>query len=134
MKKLLFGIAAATSALMIAAPASAQVWAPPVYNYQPYNYGYGFNYRNFAGTMQQRVQRIRTDIHVMRDRRILSRNEARSLDRQAERLQERIYRVSRNGISPAEARGVDNQIRNLEVRVHREATDWNNRYGRNHRW
>lgn len=134
MRKILFGLAAAASALTMAAPASAQAWTPPVYNYQPYNFGYHFSGRSFATVMQQRVQRIRTDVRTMEARRILSRNEARNLDRQAERVQERIWRASRNGISPAEARNVDTQIRNLELRVTREATDWNNRYGRNHRW
>jgi hypothetical protein len=134
MHKFLIGLAAAASAVTMAAPASAQVWAPPVYNYNPYNYGYGFNARGFAQTMQVRVQRMRNDVRVMEARRILSRGEARSLDRQARNLQDRIYRVSRYGVTPGEARSVENQIRRLEVRISREATDWNKRYGRHHRW
>ncbi len=128
MRKLLISVIAAASTMGIAAPASAQ-WAPPVYRYQPYNYNSGFNFHNYARSMQARVQRIRGDIRTMDARRILSNREARSLDNQARNIERRIYQVSRNGIQPYEARNIENQIRNLEVRVSREATDWNNRAG-----
>jgi hypothetical protein len=133
MRKFLIPIVAAASALAIAAPASAQ-WAPPVYRYQPYNFGYGFNGINFARAMETRVGRIRGDIRAMEARRILSFREARALDREAANLQRRIARASRFGISPREARGVENGIRRLEYRVSREATDWNNRPGRYRRY
>jgi hypothetical protein len=136
MRKFLIPIVAAGTALGFSAPAAAQVtvqWAPPVYNYQPYNYGYGFNNMRFAQSMQSRVQRIRSDIRVMQSRRVLSWNEARRLDRQAENLQHRIYRAQRNGINPGEARSLENQIFNLQRRVAREASDWNRRYGHGHR-
>jgi hypothetical protein len=134
MRKFLIPIVAAASALAVAAPASAQVWAPPVYQYNPYNYGYGFNGGNFARSMESRVQRVRGDIRAMEFRRILSHREARSLDRQAARLQDRIFRASRFGINPYEARSLENQIFNLQRRVAREANDWNNRYGRYRRY
>jgi septal ring factor EnvC (AmiA/AmiB activator) len=129
MRKLLISIAA-VSVVAIAAPAAAQ-WAPPVYHYQPYNYG-AFQYRPFAQAMEVRVQRIRRDIRAMQARHILSWREARSLEHQAADLQARIYRASRNGIQPGEARRIENQIRKLEFRVQREATDWNNRPNRRH--
>ena len=130
MRKFLVPIVGAVSALAIAVPASAQSWALPTYRYQPYNFNYGFNGFNFARSMVNRVQRLRNDIRAMDARRILSNREARSLDNQAERLQRRISRASRNGIQRGEARSVESQIRNLEYRISREATDWNNRYGR----
>ena len=133
MRKFLLPIAAAGSLLAVATPASAQYaqvqWAPPVYNYQPYNFSYGFNGMNFARSMHQRVERIRNDVRVMQSRRVLSYNEARSLDRQAWNLQRRIDRASRYGIQPYEARNLENGIRNLERNVAREANDWNRRYG-----
>jgi hypothetical protein len=129
MRKYLISIVAAASAVAVAAPASAQ-WAPPVYHYQPYVYGQGFNHHAFARSMETRVQRIRNDIRAMQARRMLSWREARSLERQAAKLQVRIFRASRNGIQPGEARRLENQIRNLEFRVQREATDWNNRPNR----
>jgi hypothetical protein len=136
MRKFLIPIAAAASALAVAAPASAQYvqWAPPVYQYNPYNYGYGFNGINFARSMADRVQRVRADIRVMQQRHVLSWNEARNLDMQAERLQRRIFRAQRGGIRPGEARSLENQIFNLQRRVAQEANDWNRRYGRHRRY
>lgn len=129
MRKFLIPIVAAASTLAVAAPASAQ-YAPPVYRYQPYNYGNGFNGHNFARSMANRVQRIRGDIRNLEARRILSFREARSLDNQASNLQRRIFWASRNGIQPGEARRLENQIRNLEFRVSREARDFNDRPNR----
>ena len=133
MRKFLIPIVAVASALTVAAPASAQ-WAPPVYQYNPYNYGTAFSGINFARSMQDRVQRIRTDIRVMQQRRVLSWNEARNLDMQAQNLQRRIFRASRFGVGPGEARSLENQIFNLQRRVARQANDWNRRYGRNVRY
>ena len=135
MRKFLIPIVAAASALAVAAPATAQYaqWAPPVYQYNPYNYNRGFSGISFARTMMERVQRVRTDIRVMRDRRVLSRGEARSLDVQARNLERRIYRASRNGVSAREARNMENQIFNLQRRVAREANDWDRRYGHHRR-
>ena len=129
MRKFLIPLVAAASALAIAAPASAQ-YAAPAHRYQQYNYGHGFNGHNFARSMENRVQRIRRDIRNLEMRRIVSGREARSIDDQAQNLQRRIFRASRNGIQPGEARRLENQIRNLEYRVSREATDRNNRPNR----
>lgn len=129
MRKYLIPIVAAASTLALAAPASAQ-WAPPVYHYQPYNYGQGYNGMRFARSMEVRVQRVRGDIRNMQMRGILGRGEARSLEMQARNLQRRIARASQFGINPGEARGLENGLRNLEFRVQREATDWNNRPNR----
>ena len=128
MRKFLISIAAAGSALTLAAPASAQ-WVAPVYRYQPYNYGYGYNGFTFAHSMQARVQRIRADIRAMQMRRILSYSEARSLDNEARSVERRIYTASRNGIRAGEARRLENRIRRLENHVAREARDWNGRPG-----
>ena len=136
MRKFLVPIIAAGTVVGLSAPASAQVlsqWAPPVYTYTPYNYGYGFNNIRFAQSMQSRVERIRADIRVMQSRRILSWGEARGLDNQARRLQDRIYRAQRHGINPYEARSLEHQIFNLQRRVAREANDWNRRYGHGYR-
>jgi hypothetical protein len=128
MRKIFLSVAAAAAALSFAAPAAAQ-WAPPVYRYQPYNYGYGYNGIAFARSMADRVQRIRGDIRNMEARRILSYREARSLDNDARSIQRRIFNASRNGIQPGEARNIENRIRRLEIRITREANDWNRRPG-----
>jgi hypothetical protein len=132
MRKFLIPIVAAASALTVAAPASAQ-WAPPVYRYAPYNFGYGYSGIRFAQAMQARVQRIRADIRMMEMRRVLSPWEARSLDNEARSIQRKVYRSTGNGVQPGEARNIENRIRRLEYRVSREATDWNNRVGRHGR-
>lgn len=126
MRKFVIPVVAAASALALASPAAAQ-WRPPVYNYQPYNYGQGFEGRGFARAMEQRVQRLRRDIRDLQYRHVLSWREARSLDNQAANIQQRIFWASRNGIQPGEARRFENQIRGLEFRISREANDWNNR-------
>jgi hypothetical protein len=132
MRKILISAVAVGTALSFAAPAAAQ-WAPPVYRYAPYNYVNRFSSQQFAGAMQARVQRIRSDVRAMQSRRILSWGEARSLDVQARNLQRQIYNESRNGIQRGEARRIENGIRRLENRVAREAADWNTRPGR-HRY
>ncbi|HEX3424400.1 MAG TPA: hypothetical protein VHS33_13520 [Sphingomicrobium sp.] len=126
MRKFVIPAFAAASILGAAAPAQAQ-WGPPAYSYRPYNYGSGFNGSDFARSMQDRVERIRGDIRAMQDRRVLSWSEARSLDHEASKVQDRIFRASRNGIQPGEARRLENDIRKLEYRVSREANDRNNR-------
>lgn len=134
MRKFLIPVVAAASALTVAAPAAAQIWSPPVYHYQPYNFGYGFNGFRFARAMEGRVERIRRDIHAMTIRHILGVREARSLDSEARSIERRIYRASRNGIQPGEARNLENRIRRLEYRVAREARDWDNRPGHHRRY
>ena len=132
MRTFIIPMVAAGAALSFAAPAAAQ-WAPPAYNYQPYNYGRGYNFHRFAGDMNRRVERIRNDIRQMQARRILSWREARSLEGQAADIQRAIWRNSRNGLQPGEARRLEDRIRQLEFRVSREARDWNDRpNGRRH--
>lgn len=135
MRKLLIPIVAAASALAVAAPAAAQAWAPPGNNYQQNNYN---NYRqdnynprshelNFPRAMQARVERIRGEIRSMQERRMLSWREARSLEYQASRIQDRLWRDSRYGMQPDEARRIEAGINRLEYRVSSEANNWNNR-------
>jgi hypothetical protein len=133
MRKFIVPMIAAVSTVAIAAPAAAQRWAPPVYHYQPYNYGRGYNGMNFARTMYARVQRIRGDIRNLEARRIVSPREARELENEAASIQRKVYRSTGNGIQPGEARNIERRIQRLEYRISREASDWNNRpnhYGR----
>ena len=139
MRNVLISAAVAASALAVASPAAAQYYPAPQPQGYGYNTGYGYNqgYQNnwlfnwgnqrYTRMMQDRVQRIRTDIRQMGAQRILSRGEARSLDNQAENLQGRIYRASRNGLNRNETRNLDRSVRRLEERVVREANDWNRR-------
>jgi len=136
MRKFVITLTAATAAIAVAAPASAQYRQQPVYGApyaQPYQAragsGWLYNFRDqrYARMMEDRVQRIRYDIRQMAMMRVLSHGEARSLDSQARMLQDRIARYSRHGVAPGEARSIDRQVRRLEERVVREANDWNRR-------
>jgi hypothetical protein len=122
MRRFILTVAASATALGFAVPAAAQ-WAPPERNYQPYDHGYGFNVRS----LQDRVERIRGEIREMQERRVLSWREARSLENEASRVQDRIFRASGNGIQPGEARRLENDIRRLEYGVSREANDRDDR-------
>lgn len=136
MRKMTASMIAAGLAVGIAAPAAAQYYPQPAYGSGQYyhqarvpNWLFNFQDQRYARMMQDRVQRIRHDIRQMAMMRVLSRGEARSLDMQAQNLQNRIYRYSRSGVSPGEARAIDRQVRRLEERVIREANDWNRRPG-----
>ena len=128
MRKFLIPIVAAASTLAIAAPASAQ-WAPPVYRYAPYNFGYGYSGIRFAQAMHARVLRIRSDIRAMAVRRIITPWQARSLEMQAASIDRKIYRSTGNGIQPGEARSIERQIGRLEFRVSNAAAHWHRGYG-----
>lgn len=127
MRKLLIPVIGAAAALGVAAPACAQAWAPPSGNYQPYNPR--DHELNFPRAMQARLERIRREIRTMQEQRVLSWREARSLNDRAARIEESIWRASRNGMQPGEARRIEDQIGRLQYRVSREAGDWNNRPG-----
>ena len=125
MRKLIIPVIGAAAALGVAGPVSAQAWAPPSGNYQPYNPR--DHELNFPRAMQARLERIRRDIRTMQEQRVLSWREARSLDDRAARIEASIWRDSRNGLQPGEARRIEVQIGRLQYRVSRESADWNNR-------
>ncbi len=138
MLRLTLTLAAAGSALALAAPAAAQFY--PAQAQAPYGYGqsgyghqnnwlYNFRDQRYARMMQDRVQRLRHDIRQMGQMRILGYREVRELDREAQNLEQRIWRFTRNGVSNSEARKIDRRVRRLEDRVMREASDWNRRPG-----
>ena len=137
MRNVLISAAVAASALAVASPAAAQYYPQPQPQGYGYNQGYGYqanwlyNFSNqrYARMMQDRVQRIRTDIRQMGAQGVLSYGEVRSLDVQARNLQDRIFRSHRNGVNRNEARNIDRSVRRLEERVIREANDWNRRSG-----
>ncbi len=127
MRKTLFTAAAALSALVIAAPASAQ-WAPN----SGYGYGYGQNY-GLARNLQVRIDRLQSQIRRLDQRNILSNREARRLMNDANRIEYRLRRSSRNGLNYGEVRDIQNRLQRLEWTIQREARDGNrhrnNRYG-----
>lgn len=124
MRKFLIPAIGVVSALAMAAPAAAQ-YAPRPYD----GYHRGYEDRDFAGRLLERVNRIQHQIRDLEYRRVLSGREARYLDYEAMNLRRSIYRDSRNGIQPGEAQRTEERLRRLEYRVQREASDFNNRPG-----
>lgn len=125
MRKFVISAAVAASTLVAAAPAAAQ-WYPP----QPQGYGYGY-YGNHGQlrAYQVRIDRVHQRLHRMEGR--LSRSEFVRLNRDVDRLNQRLRRAAYGGIGPQEAYDLDRRIVRLERAIYREARDGNG-YGHHH--
>lgn len=108
MRKFLFAVAAAGSALAVAAPASAQYYSGPRHEYGAYGYGYGNNGWSDVGGLEQRIYNVLRSLDGVRyDQRYQLRAEAIRLDRE-------LRYAARNGLNPYEARAFDVRIDELE--------------------
>jgi len=120
MRRVLFSIAAAASALAVATPASAQ-WAPrPV--------GYAAAYAD-PGALLTQVAQLRSQIRQLAMSNMLSPGEFRQLDWYAASLDQRVRRAAFNGLSPGEAYDVQSRIARLQQRIQLAAMSPNWRYG-----
>jgi len=124
MRKFLISLAVATSALAVAAPASAQYFPVPQGNAYGYNNNYGQVRR-----LQVRIDRIQRQIERLDRRNILSNREARRLFEESRDLERRLARLGRNGLNFRERQNIEVRIARLETRVRLEATDGNGRRG-----
>jgi len=131
MRKVLISLAAAGTAVVMAAPASAQ--------YFPARQGYGYGYGNVRA-LQARIDGIQRQIENLRVRRMISRNEAKDLRDESRDLERRLFRNGRNGLNYNEIRNVEYRIARLERHVNHEVRDghrwdsngnygWNGNYG-----
>lgn len=119
MRKVLISLAAAGAALVIAAPASAQ------YGGQRSGYannGYGNNagrYGNFGQVraLQGRIGALQNRIRMLDRRNVIRDDSADRMRRDADRIEDRLRRVSRNGLSPYEVNEIQGRIAQLEQRV-----------------
>ena len=130
MNKVLISLAAATAALAVAAPASAQVYR--TLPYPAYGNGYGYNNYGQVRGLQIRIDSIQRQIERLRDRRMISRHEANDLRSESRDLERRLHDRSRNGLNPYELRNIEYRIARLEQHVQHEVRDgngWNNRTG-----
>ena len=122
MRKILLTVAAAASALAVAAPASAQ-WGPvaPV----PYGNAYGYNNYNWGHvrSLQARIDNLQRRIHRLDNRDRISEREARRLREDARQLEWRLRTASRNGLHPVEAQRLEYRLVRLEQRLMRDAWD-----------
>ena len=121
MRKFLISVAAATSTVALAAPASAQ-WFPP----QPPGYAYGHvNNLGHARAMQARLDRIQREISRLAQYRMISRSEYRNRISESREIERRLYRNARDGrgLTQREAYNVERRIARLEYRLARDVRD-----------
>ena len=116
------------STVAAAAPAAAQ-----------YNRGYGHQGQN----IERQLDQIERRIDMLRDRRLISNNEAFRLSRQAEQIDRLHDRYRRNGLTQREHWDLQNRIQNLRQHLRaerREGRDdrrddrWDDRRDRDDRW
>ena len=124
MRITLITLAAAASALAVAAPASAQYFPVPQGN----AYGYQHNYGQVR-RLQVRIDQIQRQINRLDSRDILSEREARRLRLESRELERRLRIAARNGLHPAERYDIERRLARLEQRLYRDARD-GNRWGR----
>lgn len=122
MKKFLIGAALATSALMAAAPASAQY-----YPQAPQGYGYGYNNNGYGQSrnLLMRVQRLRMQIRQLEQRNILSERSAERLEENARDLQRRIQQSSYTGLDWRQSQYFESRLARLEQAIRIQANDAN---------
>jgi hypothetical protein len=106
MRKILIS-AMLVSAVSVAAPAAAQ------FRGGGHGYGQGAN-------IERQLDQIERQIDRLRDRRLISREEAFRLERRAEQIDRLHDRFARNGLSQYERRDLQSRIQNLRQRVQAE--------------
>ena len=132
MRKVLFSLAAAASALAVASPAAAQYYpAPPAYA-PGYNNGYGNGYNNGSNrgygnvrALQSRVDRIQRDLGHLASNRMISRNEYNNRQQDAREIERKLRREARDGygLNGQEAYQVERRIARLEQKIARDMRD-----------
>ena len=134
MRKVLFTVAAAASALAFAAPASAQYYPGQYYPGQqvPYGNAYGYNNYGHVRSLQAHIDQVQRQISRLDQRNILSEREAARLRYESRDIERQLWYVGRNGLNPYEATSIQRRISRLEQRVAYEARD-GNRWGYNDR-
>ena len=117
MRKFLIS-AAILSAVAVTGPAFA--------HYGQYDRGYGFNQ---GRDIPQQLSQISDRIERLRERRLVSRDEARRLHNEVERIDRRFDDYRRGGLSRWEHQELQQRIQNLRHRVQAERQE-----GRRDRW
>ena len=133
MRKFIIAIAAGASALAVATPAAAQYYQPAPYG-APYGNAYGYGRANYGQvrSLQARVNNLQRQIDRLAQRRAISRDEHRGLERDARQVERRLYNSGRNGLSGREFAEIQNRIAWLERRISNEVRD-GRRWGRDDR-
>jgi len=114
MKKLLLAAPLALAAgALLGSPASAQSW----------NHGNAGQLRAEIAQLDRQVDRTRG----------LSNREERALEARVDRLQNLYRSYARGGFTRGEVNSLEREIASVRVAIQRQAHDWNNHPGRNHR-
>jgi hypothetical protein len=124
MRKFLISIALA-STVVTAAPAVAQYRG----GNQRVEWNRGGPSRQAINELLRDLRRAENQIERSVQRRIISRREANSLRREANRIEVRLNMASRNGISGREFGSLRVQVNRLEQRVRMERRDRDGRRG-----
>ena len=120
MRKVLISLAAAGAALVVAAPASAQYHGGQPSGHGGNGYGYnGSRYGNFGEVraLQGRLDALEYRIRMLDRRDVIRDDRADRLREDAQRLEGRLHRAARNGLSPNEASQIQGRLAELEQRV-----------------
>ena len=131
MRKLIISLAAATAALAVASPASAQY-----YGGQSYGYGQRSNDWGAVRTLQRRLNNVERSLGGVRP------EQAYRIQAEANALERRLQIAARNGFNPYEAHDLDLRVNQLELRLQRAAgygryrgndyNDYDRGHGRGH--
>jgi hypothetical protein len=128
MRKVLVSLAAAGTALVVAAPAAAQYYqARPVY--APYGAAYGYNNYGQTRALQVRIDTVQRQIRMLDRRNVIRDDPADRLRREANDIERRLHRAGRNGLNPYEANQINARIVRLEQRLQYTAANGNRGYG-----
>jgi hypothetical protein len=112
MRKVVLALIAAGSALAVAAPASAQYYPQPAYGY-----GNGYGGWGQVRSLQARIDNVERQIRMFDRRDMVRDDRADRLREEANDIESRLHRVSRNGLNPYEANQISYRIGRLEQRV-----------------
>lgn len=118
MRTIFITMAAAVSALAVAAPAAAQ-WAPAPYGHA---YGYQQNWGQVR-SLHARIDNLQRRIERLDSRDRISEREARRLRDATRELEYRLRYAARDGLHPAEAQSLEYRLARLEQRLFRDARD-----------
>ena len=141
MRKVLISLAVAGTALAFAAPAAAQYYPQGQsygYGTQPYGnpYGGGYGSNGYARgnwgevrALQARIDRIEWQINRLDRRDRIGDHRADRLRDEANRIEERLHRVARNGLNPYEVQDISYRINRLEQQVRYAASYGYGGYG-----